>query len=232
MARLVLLVFGLCAVATAAEDDAFKRQFGDPCAAITANIGNLDCSESTVECLESATATGLGSVAAIQQLICPATELVRTNIYDVLVSCEGQVYADTVYAGLCGSTTIAGDPVICTDAILSVNNGTSAKQACCGLGNASQCASELQQLSADLGCCTATIVLQLFLAECEDGQGLPALFQANGVTPPPLCDYPLYEPGSGDGSGDIDGSGDGSGGFGVAASVASVSIGVVCSAMY
>ena len=212
MVRLVLLVLWICAVATAAGDGIFKRQFGDPCAAITANIGSLDCSESTVECLEET--TGFGTVSAIQQFICPPTKEVRETIYDNLVSCEGQTYADQVYAGICGNTTIAGDQVPCTAAIPTVNNGTSAKEACCGSGNGSQCASELQQLSSDLGCCTATIVFQIFLQECENGQGLAALFQANEVTPPPLCDYPLYEPGSG---------------FRVAASVAAVSIGIVCS---
>ena len=217
MVRLVILVFWFCAVATAAGNEVFQRQLGDACTAISTILGKLDCSDSTTECIEGT--TEVGTIDAIRQLICRPDKITRENIYDTLVSCQGQASADLIYAGICGSTTIAGNEVLCTDAILTVNNGISAKEACCGPGNASQCASELQQLSSDLGCCTATIVFQLYLQECEDGQGLAALFQANGVIPPPLCDYPLYEPGSGDD--------DGSGSFRVAASVAAVSIGVV-----
>lgn len=175
-----------------------KRQESEECAAITANLGPIlePCKRSTRECLAS-TSGGFGTISFIQQLICPAEKSVRENIYDVLVDCRGQDYADLIYAGICGSMTTVNDTdVNCIDAILSINDGSSAKEACCqnSSDSESQCASALQRFSDDLDCCTATIAFQFYFQDCG---GLAALFQANQVELPPLCNYTIY---SGSGS--------------------------------
>ena len=175
-----------------------KRQTEEQCNVITANIRPLQasCRESTTACLTS-TSQGFGTIPAIQSFICPPTKGVRENVYDVLVSCESQSYADQVYAGLCGSTASPAGPVLrCTDAILEANNGSAAKDACCGdgdsgSGSGSRCASELRRLADDLGCCTATIILRFFFENCGAGK-LDVLLQENAVAQPQLCDYPLY----------------------------------------
>ena len=199
---LVYFVLGLSAVAAIARGggewealSVSKRASKDECDAITLNIQPLlgSCGTDLRTCLD---ASKFGAVSFIQAAICPVTKSVRENIYDILVACEGQAYADLVYAGVCGNTTLSnGDVVLCTDAILSVNDGSAAKAACCsdssGSGSGkSNCASELQRLADDLGCCTATILFQFYLMECEGR--LAGVFLANSVDQPPLCNYTVH----------------------------------------
>ena len=203
MQRVLLLVLGLCAAAIAEQGALDRRQESVQCEAITANIGPLlaACATSTVACLSASTA-GIGNIVAIQELICPPTKSVRDNIYNTLVDCRSQDFADLIYASVCGSTTLeSGETLLCTDAILTINDGSAAKEACCGDGSTgpvSQCADGLRNLTRDVGCCTASLMLQTFLQSCEtdDGLGLTALFDANQVDIPSLCDFPLYTEGS------------------------------------
>ena len=197
--RLVLLVLGLCSAAFAGEGENYKRQESLQCRAISNNIGPLlgPCAQSTKQCLST------GDIDSVQDLICPPTKVKRETIYDVLVECQGQNYTDIVYAGICGSTTGAdGEEVQCSEAILTINDGSAAKEACCGageveavlvdVGSGSQCAEELRKLTSDVGCCTATIVFQFFFQECTEDRGLPGLLAAAQIDQPPLCTFPLY----------------------------------------
>ena len=190
-----------------------KRQTAQQCAAVTSNFDRIgtECEKNTTGCITESSGTGIGTVPAIQQLICPPTKSIRENIYDVLVGCTSQRNADEIYAGLCGSTTADdGTDLACTDAIVRVNDGFAAKEACCDgtdsgdpdFGPGSRCAGELRRLANDLGCCTATVVLQFFFRRraVNGTTGLDALLQANGVERPELCDYPLYMGVSGEGS--------------------------------
>ena len=192
--RFFLYMFGLYAVAVASIDTVAKRQSSEQCLAITANISPvlMECMESVDKCLTS-DVMGFGQIEAIQSFICPPTKAVRNNIYNVVVGCTDQEYADLLWSGICGSTNQSnGDVVLCTDAALLVNNGSAAKAACCNVDSGPQCANELRQFSSDVGCCTATVIFDAYFDECENGAGLDAMFLANNVSVPSLCDYPLY----------------------------------------
>ena len=198
--HLFLCLFGLYAALAVGDVGSEGRQSAEQCLAVTLNLGPVleRCSVSVVQCL-TANVMGFGEIESIQELICPPTEARRNNIYDVLVGCTSQENADLVYSGICGSTELAdGEVVLCTDAALQVNNGSAAKADCCSEPEASgtQCADELSKLVKDIGCCTGTVIFDAFFEECEEGAGIEALFQANNVTLPQLCDYPLYSPDS------------------------------------
>ena len=201
-----VVILALLSLALAEDVGLSKRQTAQQCTAITSNIDRVgtECEKNTTGCITESTSDGIGTVPAIQQFICPPTKSIRENIYDFLVACTSQSNADEVYAGLCGSTTADdGKDLACTDAIVRVNDGFTAKEVCCDggtdsggtdFGSGSRCASELRGLADDLGCCTATVVLQFFFRRCavNGTTGLDALLQANGVERPELCDYPLY----------------------------------------
>ena len=207
--KLWSLFLALPSLALAADTTLAERQSDSvQCTAITANIDPLSssCAVSTTDCLQESS-QGFGTIPAIQSLICPPTSGRRENVYDVLVGCTSQEYADLVYSALCGKTAVNGTSFDCTDAILQLNDGKAAKLACCsseggssGYGSGSVCASELRKLSRDLGCCTATVVMQFFFAEtagCPVEGGLDQLLEENGVDRPDICDFPLYEEGDG-----------------------------------
>lgn len=191
----IFVVFSLSVAATAGEP-VVKRQA--ECAVVESNIGKIlgPCRSSTRECLQSST-TDVGGIDGLYNLLCPPTKG-QTVLYDLIAGCRGKDYADLAFSGLCGSTTLVdGTEMKCTDAILAVNDGSAAKESCCSQdasadGSGSSCARELKQLSSDLGCCTGTIVFNIYLQECEGGHGLPGLFQNNQVDIPGLCNYTMY----------------------------------------
>lgn len=198
----VLSLFLSAAVATTKGRE--RRQPDDnACFPVTSNIDNIQklCRVNTTSCLLSES-KGFGTIPAIQQLVCLPTKSNRDVIYNTLVGCESQTYADLVYSGLCGNITDtdgATTDTLCTDAILRYNNGAAAKSACCGTdaaeeeaGSSSNCQTELIRLTADLRCCTATIILQFFFEDCDDNS-LDGVLQKYNVTRPDLCTYPLYE---------------------------------------
>ena len=191
----VLVLVALSWLAVRAQEKPEERS---ECTVITANVDQLRpmCADDIKTCL-TATSMGFGTISAIQRIICPPSRGQRENIYDVLVSCTSQEEADLVFSGLCGNTTSPEKGVLlCTEAMLEINDGSAAKSACCSAGSGSggsgsQCANELRQLSSDLGCCTPTIVMQYFFENCAAG-GIDVVLRNNGVERPQLCDYPVY----------------------------------------
>ena len=194
----VLVLVALSWLAVRAQEATEKPEERSECTVITANVDQLRpmCADDIKTCL-TATSMGFSTISAIQRIICPPSRGQRENIYDVLVSCTSQEEADLVFSGLCGNTTSPEKGVLlCTEAMLKINDGSAAKSACCSAGSGSggsgsQCASELRQLSSDLGCCTPTIVVQYFFENCAAG-GIDVLLRNNGVERPQLCDYPVY----------------------------------------
>lgn len=196
----MLVIFVVFALGVATGEPAgtsIKRQ--SECDIVESNIAKIlgPCSSSTRECLTT-DATDVGGVDSIYKLLCPPTKG-QVVLYDLIEGCRGKDYVDLSFSGVCGNTTLVnGTEIKCTDAILSVNDGSAAKNACCGEeanvdGSGSRCASELKRLSSDLGCCTGTIVFTIYLAAMEGCEGgLPGLFQAHQVDVPPLCKYTLY----------------------------------------
>lgn len=189
----IIVVFALSVAATTGQP-AGTRQSAE-CAIVESNIGKIlgPCRRSARECLQSSS-TDVGGVDAIYNLLCPPTKG-QVVLYDLIEGCKGKEYAELAFSGVCGTTIANGTGMKCTDAILSVNDGSAAKNACCSQdsnvdGSGSRCASELKRLSSDLGCCTGTIVFTIYLEECEGG--LPGVFQANQVDVPPLCNYTMY----------------------------------------
>lgn len=189
----VSLVFAFLLTAVGTGGALRQRQNEDSeCKAISNNIDPIlgPCRESARECLE---APEIGSIEEIQSLICSPR---AGNLHSTLVRCEGPVYADQIYGGVCGS--IENSSTSCVDAILTINDGQEAKDACCGAasGSGNSCGTELQRLSRETGCCVGTAVFQFFFADC--GGGLDELFQGNDLELPPLCMH-LFSDGVGQG---------------------------------
>ena len=158
----------------------------EDCQAIAVNIDPIvmPCRVSARQCLEAPT---IGSINDIMTLICNPR---AKNLRVTLVECRGLTYADQVYGGVCGN--IDNSTTSCVNAVLKINDGEAAKARCCtssaGSGSAENCSYELEQMSRELGCCTATIVPQLFFSDCQTGQ-LNELLTARGLPVPETCEH-------------------------------------------
>ena len=112
--------------------------------------------------------------------------------YDTFVECRGQLFADEIWGGTCGGPQGSSGRRCYTFVDQSIDDlASSAIAACCPVNvtadNCSdECATQLETLSTQLGCCTQTAVFTIFFQTCDGSTTLRSLYE--------FCEVSLEEP--------------------------------------
>ena len=190
---LLISIVGLC---LAGKNS--RRQSGDDeCLAVTNQLGMVlrSCRIGTIQCVEDPSL----SLDFLNSILC--VDDARTN-YETFVRCQGQRFADQVFATICSGpsstepTGGSGDPR-CFE-VVRTNPGVEAFQACCRNPNVTGscndlCRTELQVLVRQLSCCTQTAPYVVYFESCGDGMTLQTLYESCGVSLPDPCNH-LFTP--------------------------------------
>ena len=174
-----------------------RRQSDDDCLAVTSQLDSVlrSCRTGTIQCVDDPSL----DFGFLNGLLC--VERARTN-YDIFARCQGQRFADQVFATICSGpngtepTGGSGDPR-CFE-VVRTNPGVEAFQACCRNPNVTGrcndlCRTELQVLKRQLSCCTQTAPYVVYFESCGNGMTLQTLYEFCGVSLPDPCNH-LFTP--------------------------------------
>ena len=121
--------------------------------------------------LQNETALGIAAAAVCM----PACQ----SFHDLQVSCIGQEASDIRTTFYCGQNS---QGQACYEAFQS-NNGARASSACSNNNCTASCATELQTLISDVGCCVRSFAYTFLMAD--------SLFSTCGITLPDFCPHPF-----------------------------------------